>query len=395
MKALLRLFFISALALASCKKDDKETVTIFEKDKISGSSQKGPLLNGSSLTVFELDGYYFQTGKAFNTQILDNLGSFEISNLYLVSPYAKLKADGFYFNEITNTNSFAPISLYALSDLSNKSSVNVNLLTTLEASRMQYLLGTGIPFASAKTQAQTEVLNIFSIQQPGIPESELLDISQNGDNNAILLAMSLILQGYRTEAELSQLIGEISTDIRTDGILTSPTLGSALINDAKLLNLPAIRSNIENKYVSLGVTTVISDFEKYVNQFIDSCNYTFTNFITYPSSGIYGVNILNETDSVFTSGGSLLHFSMAADLPAGTSLKIVHNGNSGAFAYALGSLDGWTDLGTDSTMVTRTFQSNRTGLINANTVGSPGTFQILFYENESLTPTRVKNIYIQ
>ncbi len=162
MKTLLRIFFIFTLAFVSCKKDDKETVTTFEKDKISGSSQKGPFLNGSALTVFELNAYDFsQTGQSFNTQILDNLGSFEIANLSLVSPYAKLKADGFYFNEITNANSIAPISLYALSDLSNKSSVNVNLLTTLEASRMEYLLSNGTSFANAKTQAQTEVLNMF------------------------------------------------------------------------------------------------------------------------------------------------------------------------------------------------------------------------------------------
>ena len=399
MKTLLRIFFIFTLAFVSCKKDDKETVTTFEKDKISGSSQKGPFLNGSALTVLELNAYDFsQTGQSFNTQILDNLGSFEIANLSLVSPYAKLKADGFYFNEITNANSIAPISLYALSDLSNKSSVNVNLLTTLEASRMEYLLSNGTSFANAKTQAQTEVLNMFFIQKPGMPESELLDISQDGDNNAVLLAMSLILQGYRTEAELSQLIGDISTDIRTDGVLNSPALGSALINDAKLFNLPAIRSNIENKYVSLGVTTVISNFEQYITQFIDSCNYTFTNYITYPSSGIYGVNILNETDSVFSISGAPLDFSCAANLPAGTSLKIIHTGNLLGFGYWLGSLDGWTDFGTDSTMVTRTFLSNRTGLINGrfNYGGGFGSsFQIFFYENGSLTPTRIKNIYIQ
>lgn len=395
MKTLLRIFFIAIIGLVSCKKDKETAVSTFTKDKISGSSQKGPFLNGSSLTVFELDAAYSQTGNSFNTQILDNLGSFEVNNLSLVSPYTKLKADGFYFNEITNANSISPITLYALSDLTNKSTVNVNLLTTLEASRMAYLLSNGISFANAKTQAQAEVLNIFFISKSGIPESELLDISQNGDNNAILLAMSLILQGYRTEAELTQLLGDISTDIRTDGVLNSPTLGSALINDAKLFNLPAIRSNIENKYISLGITTVISNFEKYINQFVDSCNYTFTNFITYPSTEAYGINILNETDSIFTWGGNLIDFSFAANLPGGTSLKIIHTGNLGALGYYSGTLDGWTDLGTDTTMAIKTLKSNKTGLIDGHFVGSPGTFQILFYENESLTPTRIKNIQIQ
>jgi len=87
MKTLLRIFFIAIIGLVSCKKDIETAVSTFTKDKISGSSQKGPFLNGSSLTVFELDAAYSQTGNSFNTQILDNLGSFEVNNLSLVSPY--------------------------------------------------------------------------------------------------------------------------------------------------------------------------------------------------------------------------------------------------------------------------------------------------------------------
>jgi len=49
-----------------------------------------------------------------------------------------------------------------------------------------------------------------------IPDSELLDITKSGDNNAILLAVSLILQGFRSEAELTELLAAISNDIRTD-----------------------------------------------------------------------------------------------------------------------------------------------------------------------------------
>lgn len=390
MKNIIVIAISVIVILTGCKKKETELIQTFTKDKISGVSQKGPFLNGSTLTVIDLDSNFTQTGKTFNTQIIDNSGLFEISNLYLTTPYAKLKADGFYFNEVTNDNSVAPITLYALSDLSNKTTINVNLLSTLEVSRVLYLISNGTTFNDAKQQAQQEILNMFCIHIPFIHESELLNISQDGDNNAILLAVSLILQGYRTEAELSQLLGEISTDIRTDGILNSPILGSALINDAKLLDTVQIRSNLENKYNSLGVTAVIPPFEKYIKQFIDSCTYTFTNYITFPVNGTYGVNILNTTDSILVSG---TNYSCCANLPKGTKLKICHNGS---LYYAVSSLDGWIYLGADINNVWKTFESNRCGLIDFHAALNMGsTVNILFYENNSPTPTRIKNLYIQ
>ncbi|MGZ3863824.1 MAG: hypothetical protein ACXVPN_01780 [Bacteroidia bacterium] len=399
MKVIKVLPVLIAIVLLSCKKDSKVVPPAqpFTKAKVSGLSQKGPFLNGSALTIYELDASFAQTGKSFNTQILDNLGSFEINNISLVTQYAKLKADGFYFNEVSNANSGSPISLYALSDLSNKNNVNVNLLSTLEVSRAQYLIDHGTSFTNAKRQAQQEILKIFWINKPSISESELLNIAVNTDDNAALLALSVILQGYRTESELTQLLGDIATDIRTDGILNSPTLGSQLINDARYLNLPAIRLNIENKYISLGVTTVIPDFEKYINQFKDSCTYTFTNYITYPATCAYGTNLLNTTDSVLTLGNT---YSICANLPKGTTLKIYYPEPSGTpngivtLGYYPATVSGWLDMNAPY----RTFTSTTSGLIDmevlASTASSPASLTISIYENGSSTPTRTKNIYI-
>jgi hypothetical protein len=390
------LIFIFSIILFSCKKDQEvpKPAQPFTKSKISGLSQKGPFINGSSLTVFELNENFSQTGKSFNTQILDNMGSFELNDLTLLTQYAKLKADGFYFNEITNSNSTSPISLYALSDLSDKSTVNINLLSTLEVTRIQYLISSGLSFSNAKHQAQQEILKIFFINKPDISESERLDISVNTEDNAILLATSLILQGYRTEAELSQLIGDIATDIRIDGILNSPTLGSLLLNDATLFNFTQIRSNIENKYVSFGVPAVIPDFEHYINQFKNSAIYTLTNQITYPASGVYGINVLNTADTLFASG---TYYSFTADLPSGTSLKVCAQdavGSNGGLGYDLTSLNGWFSWAPAVTGDCWTMESSRTGLINLRLMAAAGDVTINFYENGSLTPTRVKIIHI-
>jgi hypothetical protein len=382
--------FIIAIFLIACKKKENEdTITTFTIDKVIGVSQKGPFLNGSSITAFELNGNFTQTGKSFNTQILDNLGSFELSNMTMLTHYTKLKADGFYFNEVKNSNSLSSISLYAISDLSDKSTVNVNLLSTLEVSRVEYLINNGSTFTDAKHQAQQEILNMFFINKPTMSESELLNISIDGDDNAILLAISLILQGYRTEAELSQLLGDISTDIRTDGILNSSTLGSSLINDAKLLDTVQIRSNLESKYTLLGINTTIPHFEYYFKQFLDSCNYTFTNYITFPDNGLYGINILNSHDSIFSSTGN---YSFCANIPAGTHLKIRFS--NPIIGYEQATSNGWIDTGAPTEIILENYQSGiidlRIGFSNMNFSGT-----ILFYENYSTTPTRTKNIYLQ
>lgn len=392
MKKIIGIIFLIATTLLSCKKTNNNT---FTKDRISGVSQKGPFLNGSSLTVFELDENFAQTGESFNTQIADNLGSFELNDIGLLTHYAKLKADGYYFNEVKNTNSVSPISLYALSDLSDKSTINVNLLSTLEVSRVEYLINNGASFTDAKHQAQQEILNMFFIQSPDMPESELLDISQDGDNNAILLAASLILQGYRTESELSQLLGDISTDIRTDGILNSPTLGTALINDAKIFEPTQLRSNIENKYISLGVTTVIPDFEQYIAQFINSSTYTFTSNIYYPNIINSAANLLADTTFSLVTQQD---YSFGAYLPKNTSLKIVVKPTDPPFTgeYFWNYIDGpgdWTLLNyyPDSQIVSTTGTDNIVNIIGFSVTGS-SSLDFVIYENNSLVPTRIKTI---
>jgi len=378
--------------LFSCKKDEN-TQTQFEKDKIIGVSQKGPFVNGSTMTVYELDAIFNQTGKSFNVQIKDNSGTFELTNISLLTNYVKLKADGFYFNEVRNTNSQAPITLYAYSDLANKNQVNINLLTNLEVSRMEYLLQNGATFNNAKKQAQQEILAMLSLKKPDLIESELLDISQNGDDNAILLAVSVILQGYRTEAELIQIMGDIATDIRTDGILNSSSTGTSLINDAKLLNLPNIRANIETKYQAMGVTATIPNFEKYVETFIDSSNYIFTKHVQYPYMINSKQNLLMDSSFVINTNNT---FSVGAYLPTGTSLKVIVKSTPGYSAnYGWGLLTnvGWTlnNFFPDSAVLTASGH-NQTTDYGFSFVMPSSSLDFIIYENNAITPTRIKTI---
>jgi hypothetical protein len=139
-------------------------------------------------------------------------------------------------------------------------------MTHLEKKRVEYLMDNSkMTFAAAKTQAQTEIMKIFNIENVTLGNSETLDISKSGDGNAVLLAISAILQSDKTEAELTELLSTINTDIRTDGTLDSTNTKATLVTAMEYLKSrrSTIRSNIESRYSNLGISATIPAFESY------------------------------------------------------------------------------------------------------------------------------------
>jgi len=393
-KAFLFSVFI-ALVVWSCNDktntNDEITPEIIPTVSVSGYVQKGPFINGTSITINELKSDLTQTGKNYSAQILDNKGTFEINNVSFESPYVELKADGFYFNEVSNETSSAQLTLYALSDISNDSTLNVNVLSYLEKGRMQYLIANGLDFASAKTQAQREILSIFSIDLSDISTSEHLNIADEGEGNAALLAVSVILQGYLSVAELSELLANISTDIREDGKLDSETLGLQLTNTAKRLQLADIRNNIEARYAALGSTVQVADFEKYVTNFIANSGFEPTEKIEYPVTGNYGPNILSSENINFPEG----NYSMTAILPYGYTLKVKISGDSWYFP-SFQENTGWEFSEYNESDKSRIFTSTRTGEIEYNfelkLYENSSPIHVSVYENEASEPTWTRTL---
>ena len=252
------------LLLGNCKKDEPKIT----KQKVTGHVQKGPYINGTSISMFELNSSLEQTGKIFTTEISNNIGSFEISNVSLTTSYVEFSANGYYFDEVKGDISIAPLNLFALSDITDILTVNVNILTHLEKIRVKYLVKQNKTLSEAKNIAQGEILAIFDFSLTGIDKSETLDISVNNDGNAILLAISIILQGNRSVGDLTELLANITNDIREDGILNSESIMTNLRNSTKELALTTIRSNLQNRYQALGINASIPAFEKYINDFL-------------------------------------------------------------------------------------------------------------------------------
>jgi len=304
--------------------------------------QKGPFITGSDITVYELNTDLTPTGKTYASQISDNSGRFGISNINLVSSRIAVKATGYYYNENTGSLSAAPLSLQAIGDIGTDSSLNVNMLTHLEKPRVEFLMQQGMSYAQAKQQAQTEVLSIFNITNTSLPFSETLNISQNDPGNTVLLAVSCLLQGFRSEAELTELLTNISYDIKNDGVLNDAALGSALINHASYIDTVAVRNNLVSRYNSLGISAAIPHFEPYIQNFISQTSFVVTeSLISYPASGMYGQNLLNLSQTVYPAN---INLSLAAQLKPQTSVKIIIRRVSGGgmWLYTMSSGVNWT-----------------------------------------------------
>lgn len=256
--------FLTVL-LEGCRKDPEELQ--ITKSKIAGYVQKGPFVSGTQIMISELTSDLGQTGKVFSTEIRDNAGAFEIDDVVLSSQYVSFSAQGFYFDEVAGEVSAAPLNLFALSEIGESSSVNVNLLTHLEKRRVEKFIRQNMSFEAAKNQAQAEILSAFGFDKAGMQKSESLSIHENDEGNAMLLAISIILQGKRTVGALTELLAAISAGLYDEGTIDTLTLRNLRMSTLPL-NMEDIRNNLIARYNSMDISATIPDFEQYIEKFL-------------------------------------------------------------------------------------------------------------------------------
>jgi len=326
--------------------DSQNTITI------SGCVQKGPYLIGTTVNLIELDSSYNQTGKIFKTEISDKNGGFKFNGMELDNSYAILEATGYYFNEVTGKNSDAMLTLKAFVNLTDSATLNINLMTHLEFERVLSLMKTEKDYNHAKEKAQSEVLSIFGLKSNIFSDSEKLDITKEGDENGILLAISILLQNGYTVASLSEQLANLKNQIADDGLINDTSFGLSLATKSMNLNLKQIRKNLEE-----GLTIdpkAIPPFEKYINQFQSQYKLDFTSVIDYPVIGLHGTNILNvQVDTVEFSQ----EFSMAANLSNSQSIKIVMSGGLWAYYVAPNGPINWLVNSYNDKTTEQTFRS--------------------------------------
>lgn len=230
--------------------------------KISGVSQKGPFLTGTTVTLYEMDSSSFeQTKNSFFVKLENDKGEFEINAKDLSSQYVTIIADGFFNNEVSGKKSLSRIQLYAISDLTNRNTINVNVLTHMEYERILFLVKKqGKSFEEAKVQAEKEVLSIFDIEAATELSAEDLSIGGTTQDDAALLAVSVLTLGTDMESSFSERISKIAFDIREDGVLNDEQIKMDIADGIALYDLTSVRENIMN----WKLFTSVADFETIV-----------------------------------------------------------------------------------------------------------------------------------
>lgn len=255
--------------------------TVFIEGFISpmtGIAQKGPFVFGTSVTVTE-------TSKEFNTEtyqkaegcILTNDGRYTFNEVHSKSNCVKIRATGFYRNEVTGRVSNNPITLAAKT--CSPAHANVNILTHITIPRIEQLTMNHIDFAEAKAQAEREVFAAFGIDtvmlylQPYFtdgrldkPVAEDLDMFGNSEYSAALFAISAMIQGERSENDMMNLANNLAEDIKGDGIWNDQNWKIQIADWIVGLDTIWKYNDIRNNVSSWGMG--IPNFERYMRAFI-------------------------------------------------------------------------------------------------------------------------------
>ena len=271
--------FFCSLFFASCGGDSSSPVESSEKienKSISGVAQLGPFEKGATVAIYELDENLEQTGRNYQAEIENDWGEYSVQVKNLKTQHALLKADGYYYSYITGKKAKERISLYAFSDLSERNNTNINLFSHLIHKRVQYLIThKNESFAKAEEQATSEIFKIFGIKGDA---SSANDIDLFGEDNlsAALFAISIMLQGDLSPADIEKRLDDFARDLEQDGVLDSSK--TATIADWAYLQYiysknGTIRSNIEKLHPTASIPAFETEMDNFwwQNYSLGSC----------------------------------------------------------------------------------------------------------------------------
>jgi len=325
-----------SILLIMCSKE-----TEIKEYYVSGKAQKGPFARGTDVMISELDADLYPTGKYYFSEVLNNEGYFKFPKVEFASSYAQLEIEGHYYHESRGTTfTNEPITLYCIADLSQANITNPNILTHLEKDRLIKYKQEGLSFDEAKNKAQEEVLAIFNLDNYCTQNSEELNIFSLGDDNGILLAITIIIQGRLRDTRLIDFMNRIRYDLNDNGILNSEDIQTQLISTANLLNSAytwKIRENMDNYYNGWGIEYEIPQFERYIDTFLIKSQFISTTNYTTPESTINGINLLNiEDDTIYVNTTDSYSLSVYFDINS--------NIGCGAYIMRMEGNDDWYEL---------------------------------------------------
>lgn len=326
---------IAAIGLVSCSdsKDEIDEEFIQTPHIIKGKVEKGPLVRGSQIDMRTLDKSMVPTGNSYTTTIENNTGDFNYGSLKVNSPYAKLTADGYFFNEVNGGLSNSTIRLDAIVDLSDNTTVNVNVLTHLKSQRINYLVtNEHKSFKDANNQAQRELLTQFGLQEYASKDASQYSITSGDDAAGVLIAVSSLVLSDRSEAEVVEFLSLLTNEFSTTGTFSDKTK-ERFKSTRNYLNgkLDQIQDNIRLRYQDLGYDVNVKDLAYYFdwdndgiagNEIDDASDVQLSqNDIQVPAEGgDFTVKIESDKPHFLTPPSTVTGSDTGLDVTPGTSI---------------------------------------------------------------------------
>lgn len=231
---------------------------------VSGKVEKGPFISGSTITMQPMDAKMQASGETYSATITDNAGNFTFGSKLFEAPFAELTANGYFFNEVDGDLSSGTLSLRALVDLSDKSTVNVNILTHLKYQRVLNLVGQGDSFKSANRQAQQELFAAFGLSAYADTDASQYSIISGTDEAAALIAVSSLILVDRSEAAVTEYLAKLCREFGQDGKFSAETETQIKDDKDKLADrLGSIKNNVVSRYASLGLDVEVKELARY------------------------------------------------------------------------------------------------------------------------------------
>lgn len=247
--------------LQSCSSNDDLDGYTPTNFNVGGKVEKGPFVRGTTIQMQPLDADLDETGESFTSTITDNEGTFTFGSKLLKSPYVKLSASGYYFNEVTGELSKGTLALNAVANLQNAADVNLNILSHLKYQRVMDLVAKdGKSFKEANNQAQEEVLKTFGLEKYAKTDVNHFSITSGTDEAAALIAVSSLILYNRSEAQITEYLSQLSEEFAEDGNF-SETTKLQIRKDMFSLEskLPQIAENIKKRYQEMGKEVAVKN----------------------------------------------------------------------------------------------------------------------------------------
>lgn len=268
----------------SCSSDGGEEEFPPATYSVSGKVEKGPFVSGSTITVQPMDERLQVMGEMYSTTINDDLGNFTLGSKEFQCPYAELMATGYFFNEVEGGLSNGTLTLRALVDLSDKQTVNVNVLTHLKYARIKNLVSSGSSFKAANMQAQEELLTFFGLGECVSQDASQFSIIAGTNESAALLAISSLLLVDRSEAALTEYLAKLSEEFGRTGTFSESIKSQMRKDKGKLVSrLANVKENVIDRYESLGIDVSVKDL---------------VAFVDWDGNGIVGDEVMKDGESV-------------------------------------------------------------------------------------------------